>query len=503
MAYYKTDVHILAQLRNALVNFQASHFLSVAGVTVLFYDYLLCLSDGPYGFLASSWQDTYHYFRHSHNMLTEVTYVWPSSASLPTCLYYIVRYLPLPWAAVGVYHLATQTSVSFCRGYLAGQLLAQALTYIPATWLLSIRVLALYPAYPNLRYFVYSFLILTHIAVLTVGIYSFTGIWQSLYWNRYFRDCGGNPPRLLGVALMLLIPFETLLIGLQLYHNFLHRKMLHLPNSAGFHSPFHTNTIHRSTVRTGARPTKTPKNPSDVQFDSGLLVDQSESIVMSRTSYSCKAAGRVKGKGRCPIATMKQTLARKERLVEEPSFSFTRMGSSASPAPMRIAHAQSPQTLSFPISTITPRSLPSASIVSLTKSPFPPTPQQPCFPPTAPQPVALPLLRTLYMDGSIYFLIVFSMRIFTGLVLTFATETLFYLSIFAEYALTTTAVSRLFIHLRMVARNSDARDESEDEDFGHEQLEQQRRDARDSEDEEEGSIVGYHEGEDLGDEEMG
>ncbi|KAG8757785.1 hypothetical protein FRC14_001495 [Serendipita sp. 396] len=107
------------------------------------------------------------------------------------------------------------------------------------------------------------------------------------------------------------------------------------------------------------------------------------------------------------------------------------------------------------------------------------------------------------MDGSIYFLIVFSMRIFTGLVLTFATETLFYLSIFAEYALTTTAVSRLFIHLRMVARNSDARDESEDEDFGHEQLEQQRRDARDSEDEEEGSIVGYHEGEDLGDEEMG
>ncbi|PVF97141.1 hypothetical protein CPB86DRAFT_798285 [Serendipita vermifera] len=68
-----------------------------------------------------------------------------------------------------------------------------------------------------------------------------------------------------------------------------------------------------------------------------------------------------------------------------------------------------------------------------------------------PPSVSLPLLRTLYMDGTIYFLVVFGMRLFTGLLLTVGPATLFYLTIFLEYALTSMSISRLFIHLRIVA----------------------------------------------------
>ena len=82
---------------------------------------------------------------------------------------------------------------------------------------------------------------------------------------------------------------------------------------------------------------------------------------------------------------------------------------------------------------------------------------------------SLPILKALYRDGTMYFMLVFAMRLWTGLMvrwktiikymklnitlqLAVATETLFYLSIFAEYAVTSIAISRLFIHLRSVAR---------------------------------------------------
>ncbi|KAG8760019.1 hypothetical protein FRC14_004346, partial [Serendipita sp. 396] len=411
-----------------------------------------------------------------------ITYVWPSSFSLPICLYYIVRYLPMPWAAVTIHHLAKHMSTSFCRGYLAGQLLAQAFTYIPATWLLSIRVLALYPPNPKLRYLVYGSLVLTHIAVLSVGSYSFTGIWHSLRWSRLLHDCGGDPPRLLGVALILLIPFETLLVGLQLYHNFLHRRMLHAAKSDGCPSVSRDSKVTpRPTTTSETRSMTRPRNSDIAHSDVKLLKDEPESILMTPMS---KVEGGFKGKERCPcpIAAMKRRFAREEGLSGGPSFSFTRLDSRTSRATLETFNASPPSPppqippLAFlPATAVSLPSLPPPLTVSLSARPSLPSstpPRSPSFVPAPapvpiplppPRPVALPLLRTLYMDGTIYFLIVFSMRIFTGLVLAFASETLFYLSIFAEYALTSTAISRLFIHLRMVARSSDMCDEEEEE----------------------------------------
>ena len=63
----------------------------------------------------------------------------------------------------------------------------------------------------------------------------------------------------------------------------------------------------------------------------------------------------------------------------------------------------------------------------------------------------LPILQALYRDGAVYFILVFAMRLWTGLQLAIGVESLFYLSIFAEYAFTSIAISRLFIHLRSVA----------------------------------------------------
>lgn len=257
---------------SAVANFRASHYLAVSGVTVLVYDYLLCLP-------------------------TEIAHVWGSRLSLPITLYYMVRYLPIVWAIVGTYHVAAIGTTEFCRVYLPVQMVAQAITYIPATWILCIRVLALYQSSRWLRYLVYGSLCLTHLASLAVGSVAIESISDSISYNRTVRECTSHPPRLLGGSLLVLLPIEILLVFLQLMHSIRHRQFL--------------------------------------EHVSG---------------------------------------------------------------------------------------------------------------------VTLPILNALYIDGTMYFILVFALRLWAGLMLAIGTDTLFFLPIFAEYAFTSIAISRLFLHLRIVAR---------------------------------------------------
>ncbi|KIM29955.1 hypothetical protein M408DRAFT_22400 [Serendipita vermifera MAFF 305830] len=258
---------------SAVANFRASHYLAVSGVTVLVYDYLLCLP-------------------------TEVSFSspirraqWLTMDIDRPCLglAFIPSYNPLlhDVAAIGTTELYGPPIL----------LPPQAITYIPATWILCIRVLALYQSSRWLRYLVYGSLCLTHLASLAVGSVAIESISDSISYNRTVRECTSHPPRLLGGSLLVLLPIEILLVFLQLMHSIRHRQFL--------------------------------------EHVSG---------------------------------------------------------------------------------------------------------------------VTLPILNALYIDGTMYFILVFALRLWAGLMLAIGTDTLFFLPIFAEYAFTSIAISRLFLHLRIVAR---------------------------------------------------
>lgn len=66
-----------------------------------------------------------------------------------------------------------------------------------------------------------------------------------------------------------------------------------------------------------------------------------------------------------------------------------------------------------------------------------------------------PVMHALYADGVIYFVAVVSLRICTSLTFVLADQSYWYLSPVAEYALTSTCLSRLFLHLRRVAKDRD------------------------------------------------
>lgn len=277
------------------IDSQSSHYLFAAGYAILIYDYLLTLTD-------------------------EITYIWPFGLSLPTSLFLIVRYLPFPWAALGIYHMSHETGIVLCRLLTAGQLLAQALTYIAATWLLTIRVLVLYPGRAWLRYFVYCSLIGTHIVTIVIGALSFVRIWPALSTNFCYS---GRSQQLLGVALLALVPLETLLVVLQLHHNILLRK-------------------------------------------------------------ACRQAAEIATNLPMPYIVLP--------LVASGEWAGGRR--------MR----------------------------------------------------SLSLLHAIYMSGSSYFVIILSVRLITGTILIIGAQSPFYHVTFVEYALTSSCISRLFLHLRRVAR---------------------------------------------------
>ncbi|KIM29953.1 hypothetical protein M408DRAFT_303916 [Serendipita vermifera MAFF 305830] len=117
-----------------------------------------------------------------------------------------------------------------------GVLLAQTLTYVAATLLLCIRVLTLYPSRRWSSAFVYSYLVATHVVIIAVGVYGLVEDRDEYFDGYSYADtmgaipvvgnrCGLETPRLLGVSLLLLLPLEILIIGLQLKHG-LHRRYL-------------------------------------------------------------------------------------------------------------------------------------------------------------------------------------------------------------------------------------------------------------------------------------
>lgn len=197
--------------RSGISYAQIVHYLGMASTTALLYDYMLSLSK-------------------------EIMFVWSSPISLANALYYLVRYLPLPWAVLHAYFMVTPIRGSFCLVYIPGLLLAQSLTYVAATLLLCMRVLTLYPSRKWLSALVYGSLIVTHIAIIAVGVYGLVGDRDVYLHGSSYSDtiasvpitgnsCGLETPRLLGVSLLLLLPLEILIICLQLNHGLHHRYL--------------------------------------------------------------------------------------------------------------------------------------------------------------------------------------------------------------------------------------------------------------------------------------
>ncbi|KAG8818280.1 hypothetical protein FRC18_000164 [Serendipita sp. 400] len=63
-----------------------------------------------------------------------------------------------------------------------------------------------------------------------------------------------------------------------------------------------------------------------------------------------------------------------------------------------------------------------------------------------------PLLKALYKDGFIYFMAVFSLRLWSACLFSWGDSAYWYTSTYLEFALTSISASRLTLHLRKVAK---------------------------------------------------
>ncbi|PVF97333.1 hypothetical protein CPB86DRAFT_857104 [Serendipita vermifera] len=68
----------------------------------------------------------------------------------------------------------------------------------------------------------------------------------------------------------------------------------------------------------------------------------------------------------------------------------------------------------------------------------------------------VPLLRTIYLDGSVYFVIVFCLRLTAGTIFITNRASIFYIATWMEYSFSSLTVSRLFLHLRRVASETES-----------------------------------------------
>lgn len=193
----------LALIIESLSSVRIVHYIGIGTAALLLYDLVLCLPK-------------------------EIEFVWSTPSSLPKALYFIVRYLPIPWAILQACVMIFPFESKFCIAYVPGLLLAQTLTYIAATWLLCIRVLVLYPSNRRLSIFVYSNLIVAHVAIIAVGVHAIlsgeNGYINGLSYTEALQfaprknSCALATPRLLGIVLLFLLPLEVILVGLQLKH---------------------------------------------------------------------------------------------------------------------------------------------------------------------------------------------------------------------------------------------------------------------------------------------
>lgn len=201
----------MRQLEAGFLGLLASRYLTAASAVILFYDHIITLPD-------------------------EIELVWASPLSLATTMFYINRYVPVPIMLLGVFHMSpfrTPQSIEFCRLALLAQPIGGAITYIAASWILLLRIIALYRRSRRLAILLYALFLLTHVVALSLVWRTTVQIWPSLKYSSVFGVCmSDNTIRQFSTVYFVLLPFEILLIGLQISHLASHRHVMTMSGAA-------------------------------------------------------------------------------------------------------------------------------------------------------------------------------------------------------------------------------------------------------------------------------
>ncbi|KIM25692.1 hypothetical protein M408DRAFT_26018 [Serendipita vermifera MAFF 305830] len=106
-------------------------------------------------------------------------------------------------------------------------MIGQALSLVAATWLLVIRVIALYGGNKIVSIALYTVFITTHLVTIVVSGVLLHQVWEGLAYLDTIGICASSTSlRLLGVVYITPIVCESVLVGMQVVHAYRHTRQL-------------------------------------------------------------------------------------------------------------------------------------------------------------------------------------------------------------------------------------------------------------------------------------
>lgn len=182
------------RLATAISNLNTCRYVSVAGTTLWAYDYLLTCK-------------------------AEVTRIWPAKWSLVKVLFLTTRYIAVPYIAIMMYYLlGPPVSTPFCKLTIVIMTIIRPTELITETWLVMIRVRALYIGHARTLWILYGAFIITHTCNIAITIQSMIEVLDNLSYSPFLRLCVAKLPRFAKVFYFIQLPLEFTLLAMQLAH---------------------------------------------------------------------------------------------------------------------------------------------------------------------------------------------------------------------------------------------------------------------------------------------
>ncbi|KAG8842083.1 hypothetical protein FRB91_004442 [Serendipita sp. 411] len=214
--------HAIQELGIAVANITKCKYTSVAGLTVVMYDLLLLLPD-------------------------EIRLVWQRSKMAPSRIaYFVNRYVPPIFLLVANYQLGgfrgpltnevwiyLYPAFSDCRPWLAISSLVQVLTCTCATYILVLRVLALYRAGRAITIAIYVLFAISYGACLGITVEASIVLKRNAFFDPLVHICNINhTPRIFKFIFLTPIFFEILIGALTLWKCIQHAYLISNTSSA-------------------------------------------------------------------------------------------------------------------------------------------------------------------------------------------------------------------------------------------------------------------------------
>ncbi|KAG8827777.1 hypothetical protein FRC19_000281 [Serendipita sp. 401] len=210
--------HAIQELGVAVANITRCKYTSVAGLTVVMYDILLLMSD-------------------------ETRLIWQRPKMAPSRIaYFVNRYVPPIFLLVANYQLGgfrgpltneLYAHINCLRSWLAIAPLIQLFTCTCATYILVLRVLALYRAGRTFTIAIYVLFVISYGACLGITINASIVIKKDAFFDPLVHICNiKNTPRIFRFIFLTPIFFEILIGGLTLWKCIQHAYVISHASSA-------------------------------------------------------------------------------------------------------------------------------------------------------------------------------------------------------------------------------------------------------------------------------